>query len=66
MKWDLTESFKLITGGLDGTIKTWDARDGRLLETKRPHYESILDFTISPSGLLVTASDDASCKVFSK
>lgn len=64
MKWDLTENFKLVTGGLDGTIKVWDARDGRLVETKRPHYESILDFTLSPSGLLVTASDDASCKVF--
>lgn len=65
MKWDLTETFKLITAGLDGTIKIWDARDGRILETKRPHYESILDFAISPSGLLVTASDDSSCKVFS-
>lgn len=62
--WDPIEPHKLIIGGLDGMMRVWDARDGRLLSSRRAHYDSVLDFALASSGFLVTASEDMTCKVF--
>lgn len=55
----------VITAGLDGVIRAWDARSGQLARSWEGHTAEILDFALSPDGkTIVTASEDCNCAVY--
>jgi WD40 repeat protein len=67
--WDPIEPFKLFSAGLDGCINHWDARSGQRLSRRPTHHDQILDMNVlkaadSNDRLIVTASEDMTCKVF--
>ncbi|XP_072473857.1 angio-associated migratory cell protein isoform X2 [Notamacropus eugenii] len=55
----------VYTCSLDGAVRLWDARTGRLLSDYRGHTAEILDFALSKdASLVVTTSGDHKAKVF--
>jgi WD40 repeat protein len=50
---------RIISGGLDGSLRVWDANDGRLLVTLALFDRGIERIAISPTGDLVAAGDDS-------
>uniref|UniRef100_A0A452V0W1 Angio-associated migratory cell protein n=1 Tax=Ursus maritimus TaxID=29073 RepID=A0A452V0W1_URSMA len=55
----------VYTCSLDGIVRLWDARTGRLLTDYRGHTAEILDFALSKdASLVVTTSGDHKAKVF--
>lgn len=55
----------LFTAGLDGAVRSYDARSGEPLARYTGHKQSILSFSVSNDGsLLLTASDDGTARVF--
>lgn len=68
VQWDPLETFKLFSAGLDGCVDHWDARSGELLSRRYSHRDHILDMKVvtneSNERLIVTASEDSTCKVF--
>ncbi|XP_038600216.1 angio-associated migratory cell protein [Tachyglossus aculeatus] len=55
----------VYTCSLDGAVRLWDARTGRLLNDYRGHTAEILDFALSKdASLVVTTSGDHKAKVF--
>jgi WD40 repeat protein len=55
----------LASGGLDSTVKVWDARTGICLHTFRGHKDKVrrLQFVRLPEGLhLISASSDQTVK----
>jgi WD40 repeat protein len=55
----------VASGGLDSTVKVWDARSGICLHTFRGHQDKVrrLQFVRLPEGLhLVSASSDQTVK----
>lgn len=55
----------LVTGSVDKTMKTWDARTGTLLKEHKGHRGPILGATLSYDGkAVITAGDDGVCLVF--
>ncbi|XP_028909392.1 angio-associated migratory cell protein [Ornithorhynchus anatinus] len=55
----------VYTCSLDGAVRLWDARAGRLLNDYRGHTAEILDFALSKdASLVVTTSGDHKAKVF--
>lgn len=68
IRWDLTDSMKVHSAGLDGCLCTWDARDGKLQVRRFCHRDQILDFdaaqTQQQEDLIATASEDNTCRVF--
>uniref|UniRef100_A0A1B6KAD8 Angio-associated migratory cell protein n=1 Tax=Graphocephala atropunctata TaxID=36148 RepID=A0A1B6KAD8_9HEMI len=62
--WDRHSSVVFV-GGLDGIIRLYDARSGKLQSQLRGHKETILDIFLSKDGnTLLSASDDATSRVF--
>lgn len=50
---------------MDGTVRLWDARSGKLLNKYSGHTAEILDFTINrEASVMVTAAGDGKAKVF--
>jgi len=63
--WDKLEPFILHASCLDGSLMSWDGRTGQLLSTFYGHRDQILDFDVSETNsLIVTASEDTSCRIF--
>lgn len=55
----------VATGCLDGCVRLWDARSGELARVFKGHRGGIQALAFSPDGrALLTASDDATAKVF--
>ena len=55
----------VATGCLDGCVRLWDARSGELARVFRGHRGGVQALAFSPDGrALLTASDDATAKVF--
>eukprot|EP00727_Mastigamoeba_balamuthi_P012922 m51a1_g8252 hypothetical protein (403) ;mRNA; f:142367-143711 len=54
----------LYVAGTDGKLRVLDARDCRLLQELSGHEATIYDLAVSPSGVVVTASDDHTVRVF--
>ena len=55
----------IATGCLDGCVRLWDARSGELARVFRGHRGGVQAVAFSPDGrALLTASDDATAKVF--
>ena len=53
----------LATGGEDAVVKTWAARDGRLLQTLAGHGALVNSATFSPEGkTLLSSSDDGTIR----
>ncbi|XP_064419954.1 angio-associated migratory cell protein [Latimeria chalumnae] len=55
----------VYTCSLDGVVRLWDARSGKLISDYHGHTAEILDFTISrDASIVLTASGDHKSKVF--
>ena len=55
----------IATGCLDGCVRLWDARSGELARVFKGHRGGVQAVAFSPDGrALLTASDDATAKVF--
>src|SRR5262249_29065510 len=55
----------VATAGNDGSARLWDAHTGQLQRTLRGHLRGVRNVAFLPGGDLVTASDDATAKVWS-
>ncbi|XP_051912915.1 angio-associated migratory cell protein [Hippocampus zosterae] len=64
LQWE--ESSSLVsTCSLDGVLRQWDARSGKMVSEYRGHAAEILDFSINREATVaVTASGDNQAKVF--
>lgn len=55
----------VYTGSLDGVVRAWDARTGRMESECRGHVAEILDFVVNKdASVIVSASGDRTAKVF--
>jgi len=56
---------RIISGGLDQTVKVWDAETGNELMTLRGHKERVQSVAFSPDGKrIVSGSDDKTIKIW--
>lgn len=63
IKW--LDSFRFVTACLDGVLRLIDSRSGEIQKTFTGHISEILDFCVSgDKSLLLTASDDTTCRIF--
>lgn len=63
--WCPTNPFLLYTAGLDGSVKVWDGRNGNMQASRIGHKDNILDLKFIPnSNLIVTTSEDSTCRIF--
>ena len=61
------QSALITTCSVDRTVRVWDARTGRCVETFQGHHEPVLAFAQSPDGrCVVSAGDDGVCLVFQR
>ncbi|KAG7089586.1 hypothetical protein E1B28_011253 [Marasmius oreades] len=59
------KSHLLVSGSADKTLRTWDARTGKLLRTHKGHNAPILGASLGLGGtVVVSAGDDGVCLVF--
>jgi WD40 repeat protein/DNA-binding SARP family transcriptional activator len=55
----------LATGSLDGSLKVWDARTGRQLDSLTGNLGQVLDLAFSPDGVsLATSSSDGTVRLW--
>eukprot|EP01104_Vermistella_antarctica_P004159 TRINITY_DN14666_c0_g1_i1.p1 TRINITY_DN14666_c0_g1~~TRINITY_DN14666_c0_g1_i1.p1 ORF type:complete len:421 (+),score=71.71 TRINITY_DN14666_c0_g1_i1:28-1290(+) len=55
----------LYSCSVDGTVSLWDGRGGSLVKSLSGHTAPIFDFAIARNGsLVVSASEDTTCRVF--
>jgi WD40 repeat protein len=56
---------RLATGSLEGSLKVWDARTGRLLESLTGNLGQVMDLAFSPDGArLATTSSDGTVRLW--
>ncbi|MGH7868038.1 MAG: WD40 repeat domain-containing protein, partial [Candidatus Dormibacteraceae bacterium] len=56
---------RLVSGSHDETVKVWDARSGRLLQTLEGHCNVVASVALSPEGArLASGSDDKTVRVW--
>ncbi|EKM78755.1 hypothetical protein AGABI1DRAFT_114353 [Agaricus bisporus var. burnettii JB137-S8] len=59
------QSHLLVSASADRTLKTWDARTGKLLREHTGHRGPVLDASLGLNGsVIVSAGDDGICAVF--
>ncbi|KAH9481371.1 Angio-associated migratory cell protein [Psilocybe cubensis] len=59
------KSYLLVSGSADKTLRTWDARTGKLLRTHTGHRAPVLGASLGLDGsVVVSAGDDGHCMVF--
>ncbi|XP_010019504.1 PREDICTED: angio-associated migratory cell protein-like [Nestor notabilis] len=55
----------VYTCSLDGAVRLWDARSGKMISEYRGHSAEILDFAVNKdASIVVTTSGDHQAKVF--
>ena len=55
----------ITSGSADKTLKTWDARTGKLIKEHKGHNGPIHSAALGPNGsVVVSAGDDGVCLVF--
>uniref|UniRef100_A0A061QHP1 Ribosome assembly protein SQT1 n=1 Tax=Tetraselmis sp. GSL018 TaxID=582737 RepID=A0A061QHP1_9CHLO len=55
----------LVSSCLDGLLRCWDIRTGQCEREWQGHTQGILDLAVSPDfSMLLTGSDDKTCKMF--
>lgn len=55
----------LTSGSADKTLRTWDARTGKLLKEHKGHHGPVLSASLNFDGsVVVSAGDDGVCLVF--
>jgi WD40 repeat protein len=59
-----SERDTLVSGGRDGSLEVWDADSGRHIHSLARHGEAVRDLAVAPGGLLATASDDRTARVY--
>lgn len=58
-------SHLLVSASADGTLKTWDARTGKSLQTHTGHRGPVLEASLGLNGsVVVSAGDDGLCAVY--
>ena len=63
--WLKQPAFHLVTAAADGVVRVWDGRGAKLVSERTGHRDAILDMVVSEdSRFVVTAGEDAVCKVF--
>lgn len=55
---------RLVSGGRDGTLHLWDTQDGREVSCVLAHDEYICDIAGSAVGIVATASEDGTVKLW--
>mmetsp|Transcript_46697 Transcript_46697/g.119165 ORF Transcript_46697/g.119165 Transcript_46697/m.119165 type:complete len:424 (-) Transcript_46697:17-1288(-) len=59
------DSALMYSSCLDGVLRCWDIRTGTCVRELRGHTQGILDMAVSPDfSMVVTASDDHTCRMF--
>ena len=53
----------MATGSVDQTIRLWDVRDGRCLQTLKGHTKGVWCLRFFTKALLVSASYDSTIRV---
>ena len=54
---------KMATGSADKSIRIWDMRDGRCVQTLRGHEKGVWALRFFTSNLIISASYDSSIRV---
>ncbi|RWS22566.1 angio-associated migratory cell protein-like protein [Leptotrombidium deliense] len=63
--YDRNNCHLLYASGLDGVMRIYDSRSGKLEIEKNGHSQEILDFCVAgDSSCLLTASEDHTCRLF--
>jgi len=52
------DSQRLVTGGADGTVRTWETASGRELTCERAHTGAVTCVTIAPDGRIASGGTD--------
>ncbi|MFM6220403.1 MAG: WD40 repeat domain-containing protein, partial [Dolichospermum sp.] len=59
------DAAKIVSGGLDETIRIWDLRTGEQLGCLRGHNQLVNDLAVTPDGTkIVSASNDGTVKIW--
>jgi len=59
------KSHLLVSGSADKTLRTWDARTGKLVKTHSGHQSAVLGGSLGLEGaVVISAGDDGVCLVF--
>lgn len=59
------KGYLLVSASADKTLRTWDARTGKLLQEHSGHGAAVLDASLGLGGsVVISASDDGVCMVF--
>jgi WD40 repeat protein/serine/threonine protein kinase len=56
---------RLVTGSVDGRLRSWDAQSGRLMESASGNLGEVIDLAFSPDGTtLATSSSDGTVRLW--
>lgn len=59
------KAYLVVSASADGNLRTWDARDGKLLRTHTGHKAAVLAASLGLDGsVVVSGGDDTLCMVF--
>jgi WD40 repeat protein/predicted Ser/Thr protein kinase len=61
----LFDGQRVVTGGMDGKVKTWDVETGRELQSLAGHTKRVLCVAASPTAeIIVSCSDDRTVRIW--
>lgn len=59
------KGYLVVSGSADKTLRTWDARTGKLIREHKGHHGPVLGAALGLGGsVVISAGDDGDCLVF--